>query len=160
MFQLRKQGSWSSEMSLSSEEAKRSPLIRLRLENPRFPSAIYTSNTLNLFIPYTKASTLVFCTSTLLLPLLIVILYSYTLKPTKKWSLTSSRKVVMLALARDKKSRPSLAPSSLHRSLGSLNQARQVNTGLFTTSPTHTPLLGIGRGNPWVSQVLPLPLPM
>src|SRR5271168_937541 len=137
MLRLRKQGSRRSEMPSSSEKAKPSLPIKLRRGIPCFFNVTYMSSILVSLILYSMVLMPVYGLFMLPLPLLIVPPSSCTLLLTKRWSLTSSTRAVTSAHARDRKSRPSLAPSSLHRCLGSPSQA---SIEQYTTSRTLIPL--------------------
>src|SRR5271168_4840729 len=137
MLWLRKQGSRRSEMPSSSEKAKPSLPIKLRRGIPCFFNVTYMSSILVSLILYSMVLMPVYGLFMLPLPLLIVPPSSCTLLLTKRWSLTSSTRAVTSAHARDRRSRPSLAPSSLHRCLGSPSQA---SIEQYTTSRTLIPL--------------------
>ena len=131
---MRKQGSRSSEVSSSSEEAKRSPPIRWRLGRLSSFTVTYLSNTPTSLVLCTTVSTPESVLFILPIPPLIVLLYTNTLKLTERWSPTSSRKAVTSAHVLVWRSRHLLARSSPLLSPGSQNLASLANTGPCTIS--------------------------
>lgn len=138
MLWVRSQGSRCSEMFSSTEKTKRSLHIKLTLGIARFTIVIYSLNTQNFSIHCTKVLTLAYVPFTLLPHWLIALLYSSTLKPTKRWSLMNFTVADTSVPAHVRRSNHSSAPFSHHCSHGSPKRTNPTNFGQFTTSHTLT----------------------
>ena len=112
MLWVQQQGSQSSELPLSSEEAKRSVPIMLRHGTYHFARTIYLTNILISLIHYDGVLMLVYGAYTKLQHQPMALLCLFIIQPFKKSSKRNLNAVNTLALCRKQKWSPLLDPSS------------------------------------------------